>query len=76
MPADFSSTSAPTYYGGLVSPMKWCGVDHPHGPHTWVMASGMTGFYASCPGSSCGCRCAPADTAPATYVVAPEETQQ
>jgi len=37
----------------FIPPMKWCGVPHPHEPHTWAEASprGFTGFYASCPGS-------------------------
>ena len=36
----------------VVPPMGWCGVDHPHGPHTYVMPSGLTGFWKQCPGST------------------------
>lgn len=39
-------------YGAIVPPSLWCGVHHAHGPHTWVQSSG---FYGSCPGSTCGC---------------------
>ena len=43
------TTTSSIYY---VPPMTWCGVDHPHGPHTFVVPSGATGACAQCPGSS------------------------
>ena len=35
-----------------IPPMAWCGIDHPHCAHLWLQPSGITGYYAQCPGST------------------------